>query len=243
MNNQGKNDRGVGADDASQKIAEALTRLQWRRGPGGGPRGFGPPGDAVGFGGADGFGRHPGFGGSGRGDFPFGRSRRPHGSEDEHHPRGPRDPRAEDAPPEEHRHDSERGRHEDERGRHEGGHDWRRGFGGRFGGRAQLRLLITLAQAGRSLGVSAIGESIGVDQPRASRLVSQGVELGLLQREADPDDARRTLIALTDKGRAISSRFRGAQRDSVDLALDGFTDEERALLAQLLSRLADAWPQ
>ncbi|GAA1861209.1 hypothetical protein GCM10009813_22970 [Brevibacterium marinum] len=72
--------------------------------------------------------------------------------------------------------------------------------------------------------------------------MSQGVELGLLQREVDPEDARRTLIALTDKGRAITSRFRGAQRESVDQALDGFSDEERALLAQLLSRLADAWP-
>lgn len=193
MSNQGGSDQGT--DNASQRIAEALTRLQWRRGPGGGPRGFGLPGGAAGFGG------HPGFGGPGRGDVPFGR-----------------------------------GRHEEE-------HDWKGRFGAHLGGRAQLRLLIALAQAGRSLGVSAIGESIGVDQPRASRLVSQGVELGLLQREVDPDDARRTLIALTEKGRAISNRFRGAQRESVDLALDGFTDEERALLAQLLSRLADAWPR
>ena len=193
MSNQGDSDQGT--DNASQRIAEALTRLQWRRGPGGGPRGFGLPGGAAGFGG------HPGFGGPGRGDVPFGR-----------------------------------GRHEEE-------HDRKGRFGAHLGGRAQLRLLIALAQAGRSLGVSAIGESIGVDQPRASRLVSQGVELGLLQREVDPDDARRTLIALTEKGRVISNRFRGAQRESVDLALDGFTDEERALLAQLLSRLADAWPR
>lgn len=221
----------MGTDDASQRIAEALTRLQFRRGPGGGPRGFGPPGGAPGFGG------HPGFGGPGRGDFPFGRGRRRHGSEDDYSPHDPRDPRGEDAPRGERRHDSDRGRDDDE-------HDWRGKFGGgRFGGRAQLRLLITLAQAGRPLGVSAIGEAIGVDQPRASRLVSQGVELGLLQREADPEDARRTLIALTDKGRAISSRFRGAQRESVDQALDGFSDEERVLLAQLLSRLADAWPR
>lgn len=220
----------MGTDDASQKIAEALTRLQWRRGPGGGPRGFGPPSGAAGVGG------HPGFGGPGHGDFPFGRGRRPHGNEDEHSPQYPRDPRTEDAPHDERRHDNDRDRHEGE-------HGWRGRFGAHFGGRAQLRLLIALAQAGRPLGVSAIGESIGVDQPRASRLVSQGVELGLLRREADPDDARRTLIALTDKGRGISSRFRGAQRESVDLALDGFTDEERALLAQLLSRLADAWPR
>ncbi|WP_252199369.1 MarR family winged helix-turn-helix transcriptional regulator [Brevibacterium sp. RIT 803] len=228
MSNQGDSDQG--ADNASQRIAEALTRLQWRRGPGGGPRGFGPPGGVAGFSG------HPGFGGPGRGDFPFGRGRHPHGSGDESPSQSQHDRHEEDAHGDGRRHGSVRGRHEDE-------HDWKGRFGAHFGGRAQLRLLIALAQAGRSLGVSAIGESIGVDQPRASRLVSQGVDLGLLQREADPDDARRTLIALTEKGRAISNRFRGAQRESVDLALDGFTDDERALLAQLLSRLADAWPR
>lgn len=228
-------DQGTSADDDSRRIAEALTRLQWRRGPGG-PRGFGPPGGAGGFGGRPGFGGHPGFGGPGRGDFPFGHGRPPRGNGDEYAPRGQRDPSEEDSPRGGARHDGERGRRDDE-------HDWREKFGRHFGGRAQLRLLIALAQAGEPLGVSAIGDAIGVDQPRASRLVSQGVELGLLRREADPDDARRTLIALTDKGRAISTRFRGAQRESVEMALDGFSDEERALLAQLLSRLADAWPQ
>ncbi|MDN5877776.1 MAG: MarR family winged helix-turn-helix transcriptional regulator [Brevibacterium sp.] len=173
MNDQGRSDEGLGADDTSEQIAEALTRLQWRRGPGH---------DAA----------HRG-----------------------------------------------QGRSDGIRRRHEGEHDRR----GQFGGRAQRRLLIALAQTGRALGVSAIGESIGVDQPRASRLVSQGVALGLLEREGDPADARRTLIALTDQGRALSSRLQGAQRQSVDLALDGFTDAERRHLAQLLARLADAWPR
>src|SRR5699024_528653 len=98
-------------------------------------------------------------------------------------------------------------------------------------------------QDGSALGFSALGEAIGVDQPRASRLVTQGVELGLLRREADPDDARRALNALTDKGRAIIDRVRGAQRDSVDQALSGFTEEEKAQLASLLKRLSDAWPK
>lgn len=212
----------MSTEDDSQTIAEALTRLQWKRGPGG-PRGFGPPG---GLGGAAGM-----FEGPGRGEHPFGG--RGHSRGDE--------PGEDDGRHEGHR-SRENDRRHGEHGRHEDGHDWRGKFGGRFGGRAQLKLLITLVQAGRALGVSAIGEKIGVDQPRASRLVSQGVELGLLQREADPDDARRTLIALTEKGQAISNRFRGAQRQTVDHALEEFSDEERALLARLLSRLADAWP-
>lgn len=111
------------------------------------------------------------------------------------------------------------------------------------GGPARLRLLEALAAASTPLSVGEIAEAIGVDQPRASRLVQQGVELGLVQREADPDDARRTRVALTEQGAMIARRFRGERRDAVATALEGFTDAERAELARLLTKLSDAWPQ
>ncbi|MFH8251061.1 MarR family winged helix-turn-helix transcriptional regulator [Microbacterium sp. B2969] len=114
---------------------------------------------------------------------------------------------------------------------------------GRFGGPARMRLLEALAAASTPLSVSEVGDAIGVDQPRASRLVQQAVELGLVRREADPDDARRTRIALTDEGRGLVRGFRGERRDAIDSALAAFTDAERAELARLLTKLADAWPR
>jgi len=113
----------------------------------------------------------------------------------------------------------------------------------RFAGPARLRLLEALSTASHPLTVSEIAEAVGVDQPRASRLVQQSVELGLVRREADPDDARRTRIVLTEQGAAIVRGFRGDRRDAVDGALAGFTDAERAELARLLTKLADAWPR
>lgn len=89
--------------------------------------------------------------------------------------------------------------------------------------------------------MSALGEAIGVDQPRASRLVQQGVQRGLLAREADPEDARRTRIALTDEGRRIARGMRGERREVLSKALESFTDEEKNELARLLSKLADNW--
>ena len=115
--------------------------------------------------------------------------------------------------------------------------------GARFGGPARLRLLEALASASGPLSVSELGEAVGVDQPRASRLVQQAVELGLVKREADPDDARRTRIALTEQGRAIVQGFRGERRDAIGGALASFSEEERADLARLLTKLADAWPR
>lgn len=117
------------------------------------------------------------------------------------------------------------------------------GRGGRMGGPARLRLLDALAGAEHPLTVSEAAEAVGVDQPRASRLVQQGVELGLVRREPDPEDARRIRIALTDAGTALVRGFRGERRDAVRSALEGFTDAERAELARLLDKLADAWPR
>lgn len=112
----------------------------------------------------------------------------------------------------------------------------------RLGGPARLRLLDALDAASAPLTVGEIADAVGVDQPRASRLVQQCVDLGFVRREADPDDARRTRVALTDAGAAIVRGFRGERRDAVDTALEGLTESERAELARLLTKLADNWP-
>jgi DNA-binding MarR family transcriptional regulator len=113
----------------------------------------------------------------------------------------------------------------------------------RGGGPALWRLIEAVAAASGPLSVSEIGEAIGVDQPRASRLVQQGVDHGMLRREADPDDARRTRIALTEQGVTFARGFRGQRRAAVDQALEALTPQERAELARLLAKFADGWPQ
>lgn len=114
--------------------------------------------------------------------------------------------------------------------------------GGRFGGPARMRMLEALAAASHPLSVGEIADAVGVDQPRASRLVQQAVQLDLVRREADPDDARRTRVALTDTGSRLVRGFRGERREAIDAALVAFTDAERAELARLLTKLADSWP-
>jgi DNA-binding MarR family transcriptional regulator len=124
---------------------------------------------------------------------------------------------------------------------HPGMPPWMGDPSGRFGGPARMRLLEALAAASAPLSVSDLGAAIGVDQPRASRLVQQGVAHGWLRREADPDDARRTRIALTDEGRSLVRGVRGERREVLGKALAVFSDEERAELARLLGKLADNW--
>ncbi|WP_226534105.1 MarR family winged helix-turn-helix transcriptional regulator [Microbacterium paraoxydans] len=124
---------------------------------------------------------------------------------------------------------------------HPGMPPWMADPSGRLGGPARMRMLEALAAAAAPLSVSDLGAAIGVDQPRASRLVQQGVERGYVRREADPDDARRTRIALTDEGRRIARGMRGERREMLRTALASFTEEERVELARLLNKLADNW--
>jgi hypothetical protein len=58
---------------------------------------------------------------------------------------------------------------------------------------------------------------------------------------ADPDDARRTRIALTPEGARLFRGVRGERREALGRALAAFTDEESAELARLLTKLADNW--
>jgi len=111
----------------------------------------------------------------------------------------------------------------------------------RHGAPAVIRMVEALAAASDPLSVSGLAEAIGVDQPRASRLVQQGVDRGWVRREADPDDARRTRIALTEEGTRLFRGVRGERREALSRALAAFTDEERAELARLLTKLADNW--
>lgn len=165
--------------------------------------------------------------------------------------RGPRG----DAPHGAHPHEHTRGRGGRDRLRHDRGHDHGHDHGGphdpraamfdgpRGAGPARMRMLGALMAADGALSVSELAAAVGVDQPRASRLVQQGVELGLVERQTDPDDARRTRIALTDRGSAMARGIRTQRREAIRDALAVLTAEEQAEFARLFAKFAAAWPQ
>lgn len=122
-------------------------------------------------------------------------------------------------------------------GHHGGPHA--RGLGAALGA-ARFRMLERLVEGSAS--VSELADAIGVDQPRASRLVADAARRGLVERTPDPTDARRALVSLTTAGRDLLTTMRDTRRSAVTTALEGFTDEETATFAALLDRFVSAWP-
>lgn len=63
-------------------------------------------------------------------------------------------------------------------------------------------------------------------------------ERGLIRREADPDDARRQLLFLTDQGRACAQGARASRQEWLADAFEQrFSPAERTLLDQALTLL------
>ncbi|MEO8261484.1 MAG: MarR family winged helix-turn-helix transcriptional regulator [Pseudolysinimonas sp.] len=110
-----------------------------------------------------------------------------------------------------------------------------------LGGAARFRMLDALEDGART--VSDIAGSVGVDQPRASRLVAEAADRGLVRRNVDPADARRAVVELTPAGRTFLRSAHQTRRSAVETALGGFSAEESAQLALLLERFVAAWPR
>lgn len=90
--------------------------------------------------------------------------------------------------------------------------------------------------AGETITVGAVSTALGVDQPRASRLVSAAVNAGLVRRVADQADGRRTLLERTGEGRALTDQVREHRRRVFAAAMAGWADAERVEFARLLQR-------
>ncbi|TQS40963.1 MarR family winged helix-turn-helix transcriptional regulator [Cryptosporangium phraense] len=90
--------------------------------------------------------------------------------------------------------------------------------------------------------VTTVATALQVDQPRASRLVAAAVEAGLIRRVADQSDGRRARLERTDQGRAAAEHIHAYRRDVFDGAMSGWSDDDRATFARLLTSFVAQLP-
>jgi DNA-binding MarR family transcriptional regulator len=78
---------------------------------------------------------------------------------------------------------------------------------------------------------------LGQDKSTVSRQVSKLVELGLVDRTADPVDGRAQVLAPSPEGSARLARIRAARRSRWEADLSDWPTEDVATLAELLARI------
>lgn len=100
---------------------------------------------------------------------------------------------------------------------------------------ASYLILTTVAQ-GDPVRASAISELFEVDKGAISRQVKHLVELGLLQVEKDPADARATLLSVTDEARTRMADVVAHRQKELAEKLSGWTDEDLSTFVSELGR-------
>lgn len=101
----------------------------------------------------------------------------------------------------------------------------------------QLRTLMALAADG-PLTVSALAERLAVAKPTASILIDGLVQAGDATRTEDPDDRRRTLVALTAAGNELVARLREGKSERFERWLAAMQPEDLAALTRGMQALA-----
>ncbi|HEY2174816.1 MAG TPA: MarR family transcriptional regulator [Mycobacteriales bacterium] len=98
-------------------------------------------------------------------------------------------------------------------------------------------VLVPLVESGPQRS-SALADAAHVDPSRVSRLVSHLVEIGLIERRADPADGRACILAATDEGVRTCTRLREIRDGFLTELVADWSPQDRTQLAVLLDRLA-----
>jgi DNA-binding MarR family transcriptional regulator len=104
-----------------------------------------------------------------------------------------------------------------------------------------LTAIVEAVERQQPMTVSGIAGALGIDQPRASRLVARAVGVGLVARTADQADGRRTLLTLTRTGAEHAERVHGFRRSMFGEAMADWSPGQIATFARLLTRFVGSY--
>lgn len=115
---------------------------------------------------------------------------------------------------------------------------------------AQLDVLVAIEapvdefgeMAGGETMIASVAERLAIDPSRASRVVSEMVEMGYARRAVSQADARRTIIELTDAGRTIVEAVRAYKLLIMGDFFGSWAEDELATFLPLLRKFG-GWPE
>ena len=95
---------------------------------------------------------------------------------------------------------------------------------------------LRLIQRHGPIAVTEIARRLEIDQSNASRQARSLEAQGLVRRTVDPDDRRVARLGITGAGKRVLAKVRAVALNDYAVALEDWSADDRARLAELLDR-------
>ncbi len=106
------------------------------------------------------------------------------------------------------------------------------------------RILTLINEAGDTgIHQKELVRQLGINPSSVSELTDKLETDGYIQRSADPDDKRATLITLTEKGRARAFEVADERAEMLHTLFRNLSDEEKQTLLELLDKITAEQPE
>lgn len=100
----------------------------------------------------------------------------------------------------------------------------------------QFSALVRVAEMG-SCSQNLLGRRTAMDVATIKGVVTRLKAKGFVALAADPDDKRRTVVSLTDKGQKVVAQLHSFGKAVTDETLAPFSKDERKVFLEMLKRL------
>ena len=105
---------------------------------------------------------------------------------------------------------------------------------------AQAPVLVILREAGRPIMITEVARRLLLETPSVTTMVDRLTERGLVERVKDPKDRRKTLVALTRKGKRLVETIREPGHQLEEEMFGALDAVERETLKTILQKFHDA---
>lgn len=103
---------------------------------------------------------------------------------------------------------------------------------------AQMGILFAL-KLKKGLSMNQLSEIISIDNAAVTRHVDTLERNGLITRTQDPEDRRKYMVSITEKGIAEADKSKAIVRRINTMLKDGFSEEEVELFKRMLNSFFD----
>ncbi|MEG0370692.1 MAG: MarR family transcriptional regulator [Clostridium sp.] len=103
---------------------------------------------------------------------------------------------------------------------------------------SHVKVLFCLVHTG-SNSVSRLAESLRISKPNMTPIIDNLINEGLITRSYDPNDRRKILIELNDKGKILLENERKRIISSLSAKINNLTPEDRDILSSTTKKLND----